>query len=124
MQSQGQGWDLKEGREHNVQPQQREGSAMGRFGMMGNCDSCQESPGLVPACWDDGRAKWSRDVCAVTGRALSSDASAVPQVGLASILAPYFLSKLLELTRARRVTDCHCVIAAHLGVLDHKSAER
>lgn len=65
-----QGWDLREGREHNVQPQQWEGNAQGRFGRMGSCDRHRESPGLVPACWDDGRAKWSRNAWAVTGRAL------------------------------------------------------
>lgn len=43
-------------------------------------------------------------------RQRAGDVSQVPQVGLASILAPFFLSKLLELTRARRVTDCQCIM--------------
>lgn len=70
---------------------------------MGSCDSHQESPGLVPAGRVAGGAKWSRDAH-LTGRA-----SPVPQITLASLLAVCFPSKLLELTGARRVTDCQRV---------------
>lgn len=58
-----------------------------------------------PAGWMEEHVLWQAEFWLRAGCA-----SQVPQVGLASILALFFLSKLLELTRARRVTDCQRVM--------------
>lgn len=116
--------NLREGREHNVQPQQREGNAQGRFGKMGSCDSNQESPGLVPACWDDGRAKWSRNTCAVTGRALGRRRFSGPSGRTGVYFGSVFSQQAVGADKSQESDRLPLCYAAHLGVLDHKSAER
>lgn len=81
--------------------------------MSWEANSNQESPGLVPHLLSLGRHQEEQDCrsrARQRARLHTGDASEATRVGLAFILAPLFLSKLLELTRARRVTDCQRVV--------------
>lgn len=110
----------------NTTPQQWEGSFWWSFGKMGGCDSNQESPGLVPACWVDGGARWSRNPHAVTGRALAAprwccwDPSGRTSIYFGTI----FSQQAAEANESQESDRLPACCAAHLGVLDHKSAER
>lgn len=88
-------------------------SGMATFGegwVSWEANSDQESPGqgLSHICSVWGGTWRSRTAGTMPGSVFG--ASEVAQVGLAFILAPLFPGKLLELTRARRVTDCQRVV--------------
>lgn len=86
---------------------------------LGICDSHQERVGLVPACWDGGRAKWSRNVCAVTGRVLCG-----PSGRAGAFFGSVFSQQAVGADKSQESDRLPLCCAAHPGVLDHKSAER